>query len=144
MEKRHIGVYGILRRKNQILLILKTRGPYVGKFDLPGGGIHHGEGIEEALQRELNEEVGLPQRSSKVRFFSAATSITNDQENGETVSLHHIGLIYEVSGFREEDLCFSIQEEDVNGAAWIDFSVDERQLSPFAAYVIRKLECHHV
>lgn len=35
----HLGVYGVLMKNNQILLIKKSRGPHKGKWDLPGGTI---------------------------------------------------------------------------------------------------------
>ena len=37
VTRSHKGVYGIIRKGNQILLIRKARGPYTGLYDLPGG-----------------------------------------------------------------------------------------------------------
>lgn len=49
----------VIRRPNaSVLLSIKTFYPR-GAYRLPTGGIHHGEGIYEALVREAHEETGL-------------------------------------------------------------------------------------
>lgn len=53
------GVYGIISTQDSIVTIRKKRGPYCGMLDLPGGGISKGEGYEQALSRELVEEIGI-------------------------------------------------------------------------------------
>jgi len=54
----HKGVYGLVEKDDKVLLILKSRGPYKGMYDLPGGRLEEGESLEEALEREFQEEVG--------------------------------------------------------------------------------------
>lgn len=46
----------ILNEKNEVLVV-KERGR--DWWDIPGGGIDHGEAIKDALQRELREEVAF-------------------------------------------------------------------------------------
>ena len=60
----HIGCYGIITSNNKIALIKKARGGYLGKLDLPGGGIEHNESPEDTLKRELNSV--LNSRSWKI------------------------------------------------------------------------------
>ncbi len=48
----------IRRRGGGLLLSIKTFYPR-GAFRLPTGGIHHGEGVFDALVREAHEETGL-------------------------------------------------------------------------------------
>ncbi len=56
---RHYGVYGfILNERAEILVVVKTRGPYTGRYDLPGGSPEEGESAEETLTREIMEETG--------------------------------------------------------------------------------------
>ena len=57
----HSGAYGVLTNAlgSEILLIRKSRGPYTGLLDLPGGQIEPGESPEDAVRREFAEETGL-------------------------------------------------------------------------------------
>jgi 8-oxo-dGTP diphosphatase len=57
MEPR-IRVSAILRREERILLIRQEKGDRE-YWLLPGGGVNVGESLDEALRRELTEEVGL-------------------------------------------------------------------------------------
>ena len=53
-------------------LMLVTRGiePDYGKLDLPGGFVDHFESVEDALKRELFEELGMKTKSLK--YISSA------------------------------------------------------------------------
>ncbi len=48
------SVYGVIIRNNKVLL-----SPQFDSHNFPGGGIHLGETIDEALAREVWEETGL-------------------------------------------------------------------------------------
>lgn len=60
MKLRHIPaayrvtVKGLVRDKSERLLFVRERG---GAWDLPGGGLEHGEEIFNALRREFREEL---------------------------------------------------------------------------------------
>jgi NADH pyrophosphatase NudC (nudix superfamily) len=53
-------------------LMLVTRGvePDYGKLDLPGGFVDHNESVEDAVKRELYEELGMKVKSMK--YISSA------------------------------------------------------------------------
>ena len=56
---RHSGVYGIGVRDGKMPVIRKRRGPYAGRYDLPGGSAEPDETLAETLRREFREETGL-------------------------------------------------------------------------------------
>ncbi len=49
----------LLDEENRILLGRRNRQPYLGKLNLPGGFIDPGESAEQAIARELHEELAL-------------------------------------------------------------------------------------
>lgn len=59
----------ILTDGDNVLLTLRAKEPLQGYLDLPGGFIEHGEGIEEGLHRELQEELGISVR--ELRYFGS-------------------------------------------------------------------------
>ncbi len=53
------GVGAVIFRGEEVLLVLRGQEPARGVWSLPGGLVELGETLEEALGRELAEEVGI-------------------------------------------------------------------------------------
>lgn len=51
-----IAVYAIIFAEGRILLALRRN---INWWNLPGGGMEHGETVDEAMRREVHEETGL-------------------------------------------------------------------------------------
>ena len=69
-------VVGVVQNEAGEILICKMpreRGVFPGQWGLPGGGIEEGETAEAALQRELQEEVGLEVDQIQPLFFTDGT-----------------------------------------------------------------------
>jgi len=54
-----VAVGAIVIKKNRILLVERGKAPSRGKWSIPGGSVHLGETLREAVEREIKEETGL-------------------------------------------------------------------------------------
>jgi ADP-ribose pyrophosphatase YjhB (NUDIX family) len=57
-----VGVGGVIVRQSKILLLLRKKPPECNHWTIPGGAIEFGEKVEDALLRELIEEIGVQTR----------------------------------------------------------------------------------
>jgi len=85
----------VRRRNGKLLLSIKTFYPR-GAFRLPTGGIHHGEGVYDALVREAHEETGLV--TTVDRFLARIAYAPLSQPGAAPVFHTFAFLLGEVSG----------------------------------------------
>ncbi|MCX7823649.1 MAG: NUDIX hydrolase [Syntrophobacterales bacterium] len=81
-----VGVGGIVFDGDRVLLGLRGKEPGMGKWSIPGGVVRLGETIEEALVREMEEEVGI---KVKVNHVVAILDRIIKDESGN-VAYHYI------------------------------------------------------
>ena len=126
------GAYGVYIKNSQIYLTQKKSGPYIGLWDLPGGGIEFGESPEETLKREFLEEAAL--KIGKFEFFHLNTSNREYDKDGEKVQFHHIGMIYKViDAVSVEGLI-----PDEEGRWFVIDTLQQEKLTPFAGDAVQK------
>lgn len=99
-EITRIGVYGVVMEEEKMLVVRQKHGPYAGKLDFPGGGIEFGESPEEALHRELIEEVAMEFDSLQLIDNLAATVNVSSTSSNQSYMFFHIGMIYRLNGCR--------------------------------------------
>lgn len=58
-RKIRVCVGAVVFRGENALLIKRGKPPLVGHWSIPGGGLHYGERLEDAVRREVMEETGL-------------------------------------------------------------------------------------
>jgi len=85
----------VRRPTGKVLLSIKTFYPR-GAYRLPTGGIHHGEGILEALVRETLEETGL--ETTVRRFLAAIAYRPRSTPDGPPIFHTFAFLLDEVGG----------------------------------------------
>lgn len=130
ITRTHKGIYGYIEKNNQVLLIIKKRGPYTGMYDLPGGSSEAGETEFETLKREIKEETGCDltdynNRREKIVFFENFI-----EDDGRTGCLRHTGILFDckISGIPDR----TISDLDSNGALWIKKSkLNKENATPF-------------
>lgn len=52
-----VGVGAVILRDSKILLLLRKKAPESGCWTIPGGKVEFGETVEEAILREVKEEI---------------------------------------------------------------------------------------
>jgi 8-oxo-dGTP diphosphatase len=75
-ERKAVDVaVGVLMQGDQFLLTSRPEGKvYAGYWEFPGGKLEAGESVEQALRRELQEELGIT--SARHRLGKPRWSIT--------------------------------------------------------------------
>ncbi|MFD1905418.1 NUDIX hydrolase [Paenibacillus rhizoplanae] len=89
----HFGVYGICQRDGRLLVIQKGRGPYSGRYDLPGGRLEANESLLDGLVREFMEETGFA--VTVERNLGTFDFFVRYQEDNYT-HMHHLAALYGV------------------------------------------------
>ncbi|WP_261381418.1 NUDIX hydrolase [Paenibacillus cremeus] len=117
---RHLGVYGICTADEKLLVIHKGKGPYKGRYDLPGGTVEANELLTEAMKREFLEETGL-HISIKKNIGVCEFVVPYALPEEESTHLHHVAVMFSVqslSGLLAEHP-EQFEGQDSLGACWV-------------------------
>lgn len=86
--------------KGKMLLVRQKKGPCTDKLDFPEGGIEFGESPEQALRRELFEEVAMEFDSLQLIDNLTATIDIPSTSSNQAYTFFHMGMIYQLKGCR--------------------------------------------
>ncbi|MEW5761453.1 MAG: NUDIX domain-containing protein [Candidatus Thermoplasmatota archaeon] len=86
-RKPFITVDAIIPYNEKILLIKRKYEPYKGFFALPGGFVEYGETVEDAIIREVKEEVGV---EVKIKALVGVYSNPNRDPRGHTITIAYL------------------------------------------------------
>lgn len=141
MEYKHLGVYGLVIKGEEVLLIKKAVGPYKGKLDLPGGTVNFGERPNETLIREFDEETGLA--ITDYSLFDVDSVKFLYKENDKSIMVHHVGIFYKILGYEndiKENISVDLVNDDSLGAGFYKISsLRKKDLSKIAILELERL-----
>jgi mutator protein MutT len=102
----------IIIRDGKILLCKRASDPFKDKWDLPGGYLEEKESPEDALKRELREEIGIEIENSKlITVNGPAYYPFSEQDQWNT------DIYYEVT---TNDEPRAMNDSDVEAIDWFD------------------------
>ncbi|GIF65877.1 hypothetical protein Ais01nite_39120 [Asanoa ishikariensis] len=131
-RRRRIGAYGLCRDGDRVLLTRTSdKSDFPGVWQIPGGGLEHGEAPVHALVREYREETGL-----EIEVGRPLTALASVRELWDIdVSWHFDLIVYEV-----RVLGGTLRREAVgtsDDVAWVDQrDLADLRLMPFAAELL--------
>ena len=146
MSKFNLRVYALLiNEKQEILLSDEYRfGKFFTKF--PGGGVEHGEGIQDALFRELQEELLIEITSADFFYFNEFHQASAfDQSN--LVAFYYIVNIQKATVQLQEEGYTIPFEQEQELQRWkavqelqkdeLTFPIDQKVLEKLKAFLIK-------
>jgi mutator protein MutT len=144
LSKFNLRVYALLiNEKQEILLSDENRfGKFFTKF--PGGGVEHGEGIQDALFRELQEELHLEISSADFFYFNEFHQASAfDQSN--LVAFYYIVNIQKAAVHLQEEGYTIPFEQEQELQRWkaiqelqkdeLTFPIDQKVLEKLKAFL---------
>jgi 8-oxo-dGTP diphosphatase len=84
-----VGVGAVIVHDGRVVLIRRGKEPLKGRWVVPGGTVEWGEGLEDALVREIQEETGL-----QVRPRALLLVFDRIERGPEGVRYHYVILDY--------------------------------------------------
>lgn len=76
-----LTVDAIVHDNQNMVLIRRKDNPYKGKLALPGGFVNQDETLEQAVLRELKEEINLKDGGFKISQFAVLDAVNRDSRN---------------------------------------------------------------
>lgn len=126
-----VAVGAIVTRAGKVLLVRRKREPSRGLWSLPGGVVKLGEGLREAVAREVKEECGIEVEVEEV--IAVLDRVFTDR-NGRL--RYHYVIIDFLASWRKGRLRAAT---DISEAAWVDPGEIRRlPLTEGLAPVVRK------
>lgn len=124
----HVGVKGLISNAAGKILLLevdtstfKNRTPH---WDIPGGRIQVGQGVQEALAREVEEELGVTEIGTPEFFTAVISNIEIPVSDTEKVGL--VLMVYKVKIPADAEITLSAEH---TGFEWVSPDVAAERLA---------------
>lgn len=143
IERDIVGAF-ILSNDDHILLGKNQKGGvYEDSWVIPGGGIESGETKEEAVAREVLEEVGIDISDAEIVPISGALSGSAEKtlrETGERVIVDMTFFNFQINIDQPANDINIRLEDDFAYAEWIRLNdLDDKKYSPSVETVLKSL-----
>jgi len=113
-----VGTGALILQDGKLLLIKRGAQPGQGKWSIPGGLVELGENVQDAMTREVKEEVGLEVEA--VKLMDVFDSVTLDAQG--RIQYHFV-----VVNFLVRIVGGSLQTaSDILEAQWVPFEEVEK------------------
>ena len=132
---RAFGVYAVIHKENKLLVIHKGSGPYMNRFDLPGGSLEKGEGLLDAVIREVMEETGL---AAAVKKQIGVVDFKLPWQWKNFTHVHHTAVFYTAEASGELRVPEQFADQDALGAEWI--SIEKLSLKNSSPLVMQAIQ----
>ena len=113
-------VAAVIKKDNQILIAQRIKGEFAGQWEFPGGKVEPGESCEEALKRELLEEMEV-----QIRVDEFLTCAEYDYET------FHLSMDCFLCSFLDENMHL----HDHTAIKWISIQEDKQNINWVSADV---------
>ncbi|MCB1465539.1 MAG: NUDIX hydrolase [Nitratireductor sp.] len=131
MIRPQTGVSVVIFRRDKVLLVMRSKGAYQGRWSLPGGSQHAGETMEEAARRELAEETGLI--AGKLVFVQIHEPVLRNGDGA--VEAHYVLGVF--AGHVDEGE--PVSGDDAAAVRWTGIGqIDPAEMTPGAAEIITR------
>lgn len=130
-EQPLVGVGAVIFRGEEVLLVLRGQEPARGVWSFPGGLVELGETLEEALRRELAEEVGIT-----VKILGITAVLDRIYRDPDGAIPYHYVLVDFLCDYEDGELH---PDSDITAARFTPLSgLDQFDLPEFTARVIQR------
>jgi ADP-ribose pyrophosphatase YjhB (NUDIX family) len=112
------SIYGIIFNEDNTKVLLVK---HLDGYDYPGGGLKIGQGIEEALGREITEETGYDLRSNSTHLLHVATDLFyHNFKNAafQTILVYYAAALSSFDNKKEAEKSAS-EEQYMGDAEWV-------------------------
>ncbi len=127
---QRVAAYGLVVQDDAVLLTRNSpRGPHPGLWNLPGGGIEHGEAPRDAVVREVAEETGLECTVGDIVTVDNVR-MRGTAPTGRDEEFHSVGIVYDAAVPPGAEPRVAEEDGTTDAAAWVPLADVESGATP--------------